>query len=46
MDRVQRIGNGQVPAVVRLAWETLTGGAGMNTHNPTGQATATAKENT
>lgn len=26
MDRIKRIGNGQVPAVVRLAWETLTSG--------------------
>ena len=25
MDRIERIGNGQVPSVVRLAWETLTG---------------------
>jgi DNA (cytosine-5)-methyltransferase 1 len=25
MDRLASIGNGQVPAVVRLAWETLTG---------------------
>ena len=24
MDRVERVGNGQVPAVVRLAWETLS----------------------
>lgn len=40
MDRVQRIGNGQVPAVVRLAWETLTGGAGMNTPNAQNQGLA------
>lgn len=37
-DRVERtraIGNGQVPAVVRLAWNTLTGGLGMsNSNNP------------
>jgi hypothetical protein len=26
MDRIKRIGNGQVPAVVRLAWETLISG--------------------
>jgi hypothetical protein len=25
LDRVEALGNGQVPAVVRLAWETLTG---------------------
>jgi hypothetical protein len=24
VDRLRCIGNGQVPAVVRLAWETLT----------------------
>jgi hypothetical protein len=24
MDRLERIGNGQVPAVVKLAWNTLT----------------------
>jgi hypothetical protein len=24
VDRLKAIGNGQVPAVVRLAWETLT----------------------
>lgn len=27
VERTRAIGNGQVPAVVRLAWETLTGGA-------------------
>ncbi len=27
VDRVRCLGNGQVPAVVRLAWRTLTGGA-------------------
>jgi len=35
-DRVERthaIGNGQVPAVVRLAWNTLTGGLGMSNSN-------------
>ena len=26
MDRIKRIGNGQVPSVVRLAWETLISG--------------------
>lgn len=26
VDRLRAIGNGQVPAVVKLAWETLTGG--------------------
>ena len=26
VDRIKRIGNGQVPAVVRLAWETLISG--------------------
>jgi len=31
--RRRAIGNGQVPAVVRLAWETLTGGAGMSNSN-------------
>jgi hypothetical protein len=24
VDRIRALGNGQVPAVVRLAWETLT----------------------
>ena len=33
MDRVQRIGNGQVPAVVKLAWETLTAGLGVSNSN-------------
>ena len=28
MDRLRCLGNGQVPAVVRLAWETLTNGIG------------------
>jgi hypothetical protein len=26
MDRVARVGNGQVPRVVEKAWKTLTGG--------------------
>jgi hypothetical protein len=25
LDRLKAIGNGQVPAVVKLAWETLSG---------------------
>jgi DNA (cytosine-5)-methyltransferase 1 len=33
MDRLQRIGNGQVPAVVKLAWETLTAGLGVSNSN-------------
>jgi hypothetical protein len=35
VERTRAIGNGQVPAVVRLAWNTLTGGLGMsNSNNP------------
>lgn len=33
LDRINCTGNGQVPAVVRLAWNTLTGGAGMSNSN-------------
>ncbi len=33
MDRLERIGNGQVPQVVKLAWETLSPVKGMN-QNP------------
>ena len=28
VDRLRCLGNGQVPAVVRLAWDTLTNGIG------------------
>lgn len=34
VDRLACTGNGQVPAVVRLAWETLTAGLGMSNSNP------------
>jgi len=33
LDRLHAVGNGQVPAVVRLAWNTLTGGLEMSMPN-------------
>ncbi len=41
VDRLRCIGNGQVPAVVALAWETLMG---TSMHNATGEAALPARK--
>jgi hypothetical protein len=40
MDELACLGNGQVPAVVKLAWETLTAGLDVSNSNPEAHTSA------